>query len=95
MKNPVTPAGIQPATFRFVAQHLNHCATAVPPGQVIYKQKHKISSDIILTILFTQHKSNSLCKIIRDADREMMCPVSGNQTAVQLDIRQELMITSN
>ena len=30
MKNPVTPAGIEPATFRFVAQHLNHCATAVP-----------------------------------------------------------------
>ena len=31
MKNPLTPAGIEPATFRFVAQHLNHCATAVPP----------------------------------------------------------------
>ena len=30
MKNPMTPAGIEPATFRFVAQHLNHYATAVP-----------------------------------------------------------------
>ena len=30
MKNPVTPPGIEPATFRFVAQNLNHCATAVP-----------------------------------------------------------------
>ena len=30
MKNPLTPAGIEPATFRFVAQHLNHWATAVP-----------------------------------------------------------------
>ena len=30
MKNPLTPAGIEPATFRFVAQHLNHFATAVP-----------------------------------------------------------------
>ena len=30
MKNPLTPAGIEPATFRFVAQHLNHYATAVP-----------------------------------------------------------------
>jgi len=29
MKNPLTPAGFEPATFRFVAQHLNHCATAV------------------------------------------------------------------
>ena len=30
MKNPLTPAGIEPATFRFVAQHLNHFATTVP-----------------------------------------------------------------
>ena len=29
MKNPLTPAGIEPATFQFVAQHLNLCATAV------------------------------------------------------------------
>jgi len=29
-KIPMTPPGIEPATFRFVAQHLNHCATAVP-----------------------------------------------------------------
>jgi len=27
MKNPLTPAGIEAAAFRFVAQHLNHCAT--------------------------------------------------------------------
>ena len=26
----MSPAGIEPANFRFVAQHLNHCATAVP-----------------------------------------------------------------
>jgi len=24
----MTPSGIEPATFRFVAQHLNHCAAA-------------------------------------------------------------------
>jgi len=30
MKNSLTPAGIEPATFGIVAQHLNHCATAVP-----------------------------------------------------------------
>ena len=30
MKNPLTPVGIEPATFRFVAQHLNNWATEVP-----------------------------------------------------------------
>jgi hypothetical protein len=30
MKFPITPSGIEPATFRFVAHYLNHCATAVP-----------------------------------------------------------------
>ena len=29
----MTPAGIEPAAFRFVAQHLKHCATAVPHGK--------------------------------------------------------------
>jgi len=29
-KTPMTPSRIEPATFWFVAQHLNHCATAVP-----------------------------------------------------------------
>ena len=30
MEVPMTPCGIERATFRFVAQYLNHCATAVP-----------------------------------------------------------------
>jgi len=30
MKYPLTPAGIKPVTYRFVAQLLNHCATADP-----------------------------------------------------------------
>ena len=29
-KIPLTPAGIEPATLRFVAQYINHCATADP-----------------------------------------------------------------
>jgi len=34
-KNPLTPAGIEPATFRFVVQHLNHSATAVPRSSTV------------------------------------------------------------
>jgi hypothetical protein len=30
------PSGIEPATFRFVAQHLNHCATSVPVFKIIW-----------------------------------------------------------
>jgi len=29
-KIPMTPIGSEPATFSFVAQHFNHCATVVP-----------------------------------------------------------------
>ena len=36
MKDELTLAGIEPATFRFVAQNLNHCATAVPKNIVGY-----------------------------------------------------------
>ena len=32
----MTPSGIELATFRFVAQHLNCCATAVGQGQSIH-----------------------------------------------------------
>ena len=44
----MTPAGIEPATFRFVAQHLNHCATTVPI--------------IIITLLFNAKRKTSLQK---------------------------------
>jgi len=35
-KIPMTPSGVEPATFRFVAQHLNHCATAVPGVRIVH-----------------------------------------------------------
>jgi len=41
MKSPLTPAGIEPATYRFVAQHLNHCATAVPYRSFVLCQNSK------------------------------------------------------
>jgi len=47
MKNPLTPAGIEPATFQFVAQHLNHCATAVPRQNELYR--------IINAVTFNSH----------------------------------------
>ena len=37
----MTPPGIEPATFRFVAQHLNHCATAVMSENYFCKSKRQ------------------------------------------------------
>jgi len=37
-KFPLTPAVIERATFWFVAQHLNHCATAVP--NIYFREKY-------------------------------------------------------
>jgi hypothetical protein len=37
----------------------------------------------------------SQCKSIRDVNTEMMCRMSGNQTAVQVDIRKDMTSTSN
>jgi len=52
MKNPLTPAGIEQATYRFVAQHLNHCATAVP-NMYIYIYKLQMSEiSLFLPVTF-------------------------------------------
>ena len=42
-----TPSGIEPATFRFVAQHLNHCATAVPTNIGTEYFKHALYSPFL------------------------------------------------
>jgi len=42
----MTPAGIEPATFGFVAQHINHCATAIPRRIGIYPNLFTIMQQI-------------------------------------------------
>ena len=44
----MTPAGIEPATFRSVAQHLNHCATA--PQQLYITLTSVASAQIALNL---------------------------------------------
>ena len=71
MKNPVKPAGIEPATFRFVAQHLNHCANAVPPprdslitgviSQPRYFLIHTSEEDYALHILSVRFLLSQVC----------------------------------
>ena len=54
MKNPLTPAGIEPTTFRFVAQHLNHCATAVPTTKVVKEKKLCVAQEVTQTLCAMQ-----------------------------------------
>ena len=56
LKNPVTPPGIDPGTFRLVAQHLNHYAT---PGPVF------ISTD---TNIITRNVRTTLCILFATAN---------------------------
>jgi len=60
MKNPLTPAGIEPATFRFVAQHLNHCTTVIQnvkgkihpiTGHKGPEREYRYSSTLSLTLV--------------------------------------------
>jgi hypothetical protein len=56
----MTPPGIEPATFRFVAQYLNHCATGVELCmyciQLHNTENTSQCGDVLLGVLtFTSH----------------------------------------
>ena len=60
----MTPAGIELSNFRFVAQHLNHCATAVPSNisstsSSSSSSKSSSSSSSMSTSNSTNSNSNS------------------------------------
>ena len=57
-KIPMTPAGIEPATFRFVAQHLNHCATAVIVARILRRMIKKKIKDVMGEIHFGFRREN-------------------------------------
>ena len=74
----MTPSGIETATFRFVAQHLNHCATAVTTSlfvtihkclffvrraKQLYLGKHSVLGTCLYKVIFTQWQTLSVPKI--------------------------------
>jgi len=60
MKNPLTPAGIEPENFRFVTQQLNHCATAVPKHVEFYpKNKFEILVNFVGFVMRIYHDARA------------------------------------
>ena len=53
----MTPAGIEPSTFRFVAQHLNHCATAYLGVPTLFQDSLLDKGIVLLT--FTHNKQTN------------------------------------
>jgi len=66
MKNPLTPAGIEPATFRFVAQYLNHCATAVPEQKERTK-KHRNVQKLSFTVSYQELVCSKYVRVTQTA----------------------------
>jgi hypothetical protein len=58
MKIPMTTSGIEPATFRLVAQYLNHCATSCP----IFSMRHWVKSQNPLVSLSCLRLKPGYCK---------------------------------
>jgi len=80
MKNPLTPAGIEPATFRFVAQHLIHTATSVPSASEDgrnYRPKHVELIEITNKLLLL-HLVGCFYYCIRDARSHKHQPYNMN-----------------
>ena len=68
MKDPLTPAGIKPATFRIVARHLNHCATAPPPP--VMKKNTKLLVLKRLWVIYNPFIPNSRVPDYGDNDKD-------------------------
>jgi hypothetical protein len=88
-KIPLTPSGIEPATLRFVAQYLNHCATAVPNQyrySTIYVGTEQAIPPTGLLIPSPNHTLMNLCTVQVD----IYCTVPVVATAVCLKMNRRI-----
>jgi len=69
----VTPAGIEPAIFRFVTQHLKHCATTVPFVTQIPRGCHKQVIGSGVSYSFTPCHWQMICTCLTLACWSVVC----------------------
>jgi len=60
MKNPLTPAGIKPATFRFVAQHNIQVYTKEKYGKVRMIKQWRALVDAVMNFRVAKNDGNVL-----------------------------------
>jgi len=63
----MTPSEIELATFRFVAQHFNHCATAVP-----IQKCRKVNMYRTINIFVFMHGCETWCVILTVFEKRVM-----------------------
>ena len=75
IKNPLTPSGIEPATFRFVTQRLNHCVTAVPVNVNNPRKLPRILSHVVYRVSVSGCivSQNFLCHCTVDCEKGRQC----------------------
>jgi hypothetical protein len=75
----MTPSVIEPATFRFIAQYLNHCATAV--FHPVYTDQIKYRLWAILEKLLISIRDIGISKenVVRCEGKRKFCPVTGHE----------------
>jgi hypothetical protein len=79
MKFPMTPSGIEPATFRFVAQYLNHCATISGP------RSHSVSNQslcVTLSVLFNIVPAVCVMAFLRSVHATLISSSSSSSTCL-------------
>jgi hypothetical protein len=75
----MTQSGIHPATFRFVPQCLNHCATACPQNERV-KLKNYILQNGFSKFLFLMY----LAKKVKSTDKNFISTSVARDTAVKV-----------
>jgi len=72
MKTPMTPAEIEPATFRFVAQLLKHCVNAVPAADVPFLGIQRTCITKAYGVLVGKHDGKTHLEDLVTEDRIML-----------------------